>query len=165
MDVSAETYPAAALDLAARIVTALVWVLAAGLAIAGAFALASSATPVGAILLVVGVSLAVLHLYLRRLEPRTYVVEDGTLSVLRRSAAPRRFVGTFANVHRGVLGWRVAGDGGGYGYLGRFRAEGRTVSAYVTDRAQVVLLDVGGSALAVSPADPEGFVEKVGRGS
>ena len=165
MDASPETYPAAALDRAARIVTAFVWILAVGLAVAGAFALGAGATPTGAILLAVGVSLAVLHVYLRRLEPRSYVVEDGTLSVLRRSASPRRFVGTFANVHRGALGMRVAGDGGGYGYLGRFRAEGRTVSAYVTDRAQVVLLDVGGSALAVSPADPESFIEKVGRGS
>ena len=67
--------------------------------------------------------------------------------------------------HRGALGWRVAGDGGGYGYLGRFRAEGRTVSAYVTDRARVVVLEVGGTALALSPDDPDDFVERVGNGA
>ena len=59
----------------------------------------------------------------------------------------------------------MAGDGGGYGYLGRFRAEGRTVSTFVTDRSKVVLLDVGGSALAVSPEDPDGFVEEASRGA
>jgi len=158
------TYPAAPLDLTARIVTVLIWALAAGLLVGGAIALQQGAAPAGVILLGVGGSLLALHAWLRRIEPRAYVVEDGALRVERRSDA-RRFVGPFRNPHRGALGWRVAGDGGGYGYLGRFRAEGRTVSAYVTDRAKVVLLDVGDSALAVSPDDPDEFIETVGRGA
>jgi len=164
MDASPTTFEAAALDLGARIVTALIWALAAGIAAAGAYAFGEGARPVGVLLVLVGLSLAALHAWLRRIEPRSYVVEDYALSIVRRSASPRRFVGPFANAHRGALGWRVAGDGGGYGYLGRYRAEGRTVSAYVTDRARVVLLEVGGIALAVSPDDPEDFVEKVGYG-
>ena len=145
--------------------TALVWVLAAGLAAGGAIAFSSGARPAGVVLILVGLSLAVLHAWLRRIEPRWYVVEDYGLSILRRSASPRRFVGALENPHRGALGLRVAGDGGGYGYLGRFRAEGRTVSAYVTDRARVVLLEVGGIALAVSPDDPDEFVQRVGHGA
>jgi PH (Pleckstrin Homology) domain-containing protein len=159
---SPTTFDAAGLDLAARIVTALVWVLAASLAAGGAIAFGSGARPAGVILILVGLSLVALHAWLRRMEPRSYVVEDGGLSILRRSASPRRFVGALQNPNRGALGWRVAGDGGGYGYLGRFRAEGRTVSAYVTDRARVVLLEVGATALAVSPDDPDDFVERLG---
>ncbi len=158
-------FDAADLDLAARMVTALVWVLAAGLTAGGAVVFGSGARPAGVVLILVGLSLAGLHAWLRRMEPRSYVVEDYELSILRRSASPRRFVGSMANPHRGALGWRAAGDGGGYGYLGRFRAEGRTVSAYVTDRARVVLPEVGDTALAVSPGDPDDFVERVGRGA
>ena len=165
MEASPSTFPAATLDLTARIVTILIWVLSAGLAIGGLVAIANGAAPVGAILVVVGGSLAAAHAWLRRREPRSYVVENGELSIRRRSASPVQFRGGFAKVHRGALGWRVAGDGGGYGYLGRYRAEGRTVSAFVTDRAQVVLLEVGADAIAVSPADPDEFVERVGRGA
>jgi hypothetical protein len=162
---SPTTFDAADLDLVARIVTALVWLIAAGLAAGGAIAFSAGGRPAGVLLIFVGLSLAVLQAWLRRIEPRSYVVEDHGFSILRRSAAPRRFVGALEKPHRGALGWRVAGDGGGYGYLGRFRAEGRTVSAYVTDRARVVLLEVGGTTLAVSPDDPEEFVERVGHGA
>jgi len=157
------SFRAAELDPTARVVTVLVWLLAAGLLVGGVLALQQGASLAGAILLGVGGSLVALHAWLRRIEPRTYVVEEGALNVERRSDT-RRFVGPFRNVRRGALGWRVAGDGGGYGYLGRFRAEGRTVSAFVTDRTKVVLLDIGDQALALSPDDPDGFVEQVGRG-
>jgi hypothetical protein len=157
------TFPAAPLDLTARIVTVMIWALTAGMIAGGAIALQQGASPAGVILLAVGGSLAALHGWLRRIEPRSYVVDDGSLRVERRSDS-KRFVGPFVNVRRGALGWRVAGDGGGYGYLGRFRADGRTVSAYVTDRSKVVLLDVGGAALALSPDDPDEFVERLGRG-
>jgi len=157
------TFAAASLDATARIVTLLVWALSLGSIVGGAIALQHGASAAGAILIAVGGSLVALHGYLRRIEPRAYVVEEGALRVDRRSGS-RRFVGPFRNVRRGALGWRVAGDGGGYGYLGRFRADGRTVSAYVTDRGKVVLLEVGGSALALSPDDPDEFVELVGSG-
>jgi hypothetical protein len=151
------SFDAAVLDATARVVTALIWSVAAGLIAGGAIAIQHGASPAGAILLAVGGSLAAMHAWLRRLEPRAYVVEGDALRVERRRADSRRFVGPFSNVGRG--------DGGGYGYLGRYRAEGRTVSAFVTDRAKVVLLDVGDSALAVSPDDPDVFVETVGRGA
>ena len=159
------SFEAAVLDATARIVTALIWALAAGLVAGGAIAIQRGASPAGVILLAVGGSLAAMHAWLRRLEPRAFVVEGDALRVERRRADARRFAGPVSNVRRGALGWRVAGDGGGYGYLGRYRAEGRTVSAFVTDRAKVVLLDVGDSALAVSPDDPDVFVETVGRGA
>ena len=165
MDASPATFAAASLDLPARIVTATIWILALGFAAGGAWGLAADTAPVGAVLLVVGASLVVLQLFLRRLEPRVYAIDDGQLSIARRSASPVQFAGGFARVHRGALGWRIAGDGGGYGYLGRYRAEGRTVSAFVTDRAKVVLLEVGDDAIALSPADPEDFVERVGSGA
>ena len=165
MNGASTTFDAADLDLGARIVTALIWVLAAGLAAGGAIAFGSGARPAGVVLILVGLSLGALHAWLRRIEPRSYVVEDVGLSITRRSASPQRFVGALENPHRGALGWRVAGDGGGYGYLGRFRAEGRAVSAYVTDRARVVLVDVGGTALAVSPDDPDDFIQRVGDGA
>ncbi len=157
------TYSAASLDSTARVVTALVWALSVGLLVGGVVALQRDATPAGVILLAVGGSVLAVHAWLRRLEPRAYVVEPGTLRVERRSDV-RSFVGPFRNVRRGALGLRVAGDGGGYGYLGRFRADGRTVSAFVTNRAKVVLLDIGDRPLAVSPDDPDAFVEEVRRG-
>lgn len=161
----ATRYEAAELDSVARFTTTLIWVLVAALVGGGAIAFGDDARPAGVILVLVGLSLALLHAWLRRLEPRAYVVEDHALSIVRRSASPRRFAGSFANPHRGRLGLRVAGDGGGYGYLGRFRAEGRTVSAYVTNRARVVLLEIGGTALAVSPDDPDRFIERIGDGT
>jgi hypothetical protein len=82
--------------------------------------------------------------------------------VYRRKAAPKRFEGPISLARRGRLGLRIAGDGGAYGYLGRFRADGKTVSAFVTSAADVVLLRVGESELALSPADPSSFVAEVG---
>jgi hypothetical protein len=157
-------FSAAALDRTARVTTWLLWAFALGLIVAGVVALQQGAAAGGAILLGAGGFIAALHAWLRRRQPQAFVVEDGVLRVERRSGM-RRFSGPFRNVRRGELGLRVAGDGGGYGYLGRFRAEGRTVSTFVTDRSKVVLLDVGGSALAVSPEDPDGFVVEASRGA
>jgi hypothetical protein len=157
-------FSAAALDRTARVTTWLLWALAIGLIVGGVVALQRGGAPAGAILLGIGGFIAAMHAWLRRREPQAFVVEDGALRVERRSGA-RRFAGPFRNVRRGKLGLRVAGDGGGYGYLGRFRAEGQTVSTFVTDRSKVVLLDVGGAALAVSPDDPDAFVEEASRGA
>jgi hypothetical protein len=71
------------------------------------------------------------------------------------------WLGAVGNIRRGRLGLRVAGSGGLYGYLGRFRAEGRSVRAFVTDRDRVVLLGVGETHVAVSPDDPERFVTEL----
>ena len=50
-----------------------------------------------------------------------------------------------------------------YGYAGKFRAEGKTVSAFVTSTANVVVLTVGDRNLAVSAADPDEFILAAGR--
>jgi hypothetical protein len=119
----------------------------------------------GLVTFVVGALLVVTAAWMRRVEPRAYDVGDGALQVRRRSAAPASFSGPIAHVRRGALGLRVWGDGGGYGYLGRYRAGGRTVRAFVTDRKNVVLLEVGDEPLALSPRDPDVFLSEVGRGA
>jgi hypothetical protein len=165
MDAVTAIFPAAPLDGLARAVTALVWVLAAVFVAAGASMSAAGSGWPGILLAAVGVLLAVMSIVLRRLQPVSYALETGAVSIRRRSAPARRFEGSLTGVHPGRLGWRVFGDGGGYGYLGRYRAEGRTVQAFVTDRTRVVLLDVGAAGLAVSPADPHAFVAEVALGA
>ncbi len=166
MDATTATFPAAPLDRLARIVTASVWGLAAVFVVVGLVMIgAGSAWAAGLVLLVVGVLLAVMLWSYRHREPLSYAIEDRAVSIGRRSASPRRFEGPVTRVRRGALGWRVAGDGGLYGYLGRFRAEGKTVHTFVTDRNRVVLLDVGDKGLAISPADPDSFVAGVGSGA
>jgi hypothetical protein len=161
----ATTFEAAPLDRTARITTRTMWVAAAASVVAGAAVAALGSGWSALLLVVLGVFLVVLLAWMRRIEPRSYDVGDGVVQVRRRSASPSSFSGTIADVRRGRLGLRVAGDGGAYGYLGRFRAEGRTVRTFVTDRQNVVLLDVGGASLALSPRDPERFVAEVGRGA
>jgi hypothetical protein len=158
------SYRAAPLDRLARVVTRLTWALAGGFLAVGAW-LAAGADNAGWILLAVGALLAAMMAYLWRLQPLEYVVEVGAFAVNRRSAAPRRFTGAPTGAREGALGLRVAGDGGAYGYLGRFRADGRTVHAYVTDRSKVALVDVGGTTLAVSPSDRDAFLAEVGSGA
>jgi hypothetical protein len=140
------------------------WIAAAASFVAGAGVAALGSGWSGLVLVALGAFLVVLLAWTRRIEPLSYDVGDGVLQVRRRSASPSSFRGTIAHVRRGRLGVRVAGDGGAYGYLGRFRADGRTVRTFVTDRRSVVLLDVGDARLALSPSDPERFVAEVGRG-
>jgi hypothetical protein len=156
-------FPAAPLDRTARLVTRGVWLLAVALGVAGVSLLIGGSVPVGPVLLAAGVLDAALIWHLGRLRPVEYVLEDGGLSVLREHASPKRFTGAATGARPGRLGMRVAGDGGGYGYLGRYRADGRTVHAFVTDRTRVVLLDIGATPLAISPADPETFLAEVAR--
>ena len=164
MPAYATTFEAAPLDRTARITTRTMWIAAAASFIAGAAVAALGSGWSGLLLVVLGVLLVVLLVWTRRIEPRSYDVGDGVLQVRRRSASPSSFSGTIAHVRRGRLGLRVAGDGGAYGYLGRFRADGRTVRTFVTDRRNVVLIDVGTASLALSPHDPDRFVAEVGRG-
>ena len=159
------TFPVAPLDRAARLVTGGVWLGALALAVSGAMFLAAGGPTPGGVLLLLGAFVAATMWYLGRIRPVEYVLEDAGFVVLRRRARPKRFTGSSHEARRGRLGLRVAGDGGGYGYLGRFRADGRTVHAYVTDRDRVVLLDVGGASLAVSPVDPDAFLAEVTRGA
>lgn len=158
------TYRAAPLDLMARFVTRLTWGLA-GVFLALGVWLAADSSSAGWVLLATGALLVAMMAYLWRLQPLEYVVEDGGFAVYRRCASPRRFTGEPARVRQGALGIRVGGDGGAYGYLGRFRADGRTVSAFVTDRGKVALLEVGETALAISPSNRDEFLAEVGRGA
>ena len=157
-------YHAAPLDRLARIVTGLTWAGGGSFLALGAW-LAAGDNAGGWILLAVGALFVAMMGFLWRLQPLEYVVEDGAFAVRRRSAAPRRFTGDLTRVRQGALGMRVAGVGGAYGYLGRIRAEGRTVHAFVTDRTKVALLDVGGTPLAVSPSDRDRFLAEVDRGA
>jgi hypothetical protein len=161
----ASTFDAAPLDRAARIATRTLWIAAAASIVVGAGvgALGSAWSGIG--LVVLGLAIALMLAWMRGLEPRAYDVGDGSLQVRRRSAKAAGFIGPIAHVRRGRLGLRIAGDSGAYGYLGRFRADGRTVRTFVTDRQNVVLLDVGGAPLALSPRDPDRFVAEVGSGA
>ena len=164
MPAYATTFEAAPLDRTARVTTRTMWLAAAASVIAGGAVAVLGSGWSGLVLVVLGILLVVMLAWMRRSEPRSYDVGDGALQVRRRSASPSRFGGAIAGVRRGNLGWRVFGDGGAYGYLGRFRADGRTVRTFVTDRNNVVLLEVGGARLALSPRDPDRFVAEVGRG-
>jgi hypothetical protein len=160
----ATAFEAAPLDRTARVTTRTIWLAAVGSVIAGVSVAVLGSTWSGLGLVVLGAFLVALLAWMRRIEPCSYDVGDGVLQVRRRSASPSSFSGAIADVRRGRIGLRVFGDGGAYGYLGRFRADGRTVRTFVTDRRNVVLLDVGGAPLALSPRDPDRFVAEVGRG-
>jgi hypothetical protein len=164
MGVLPAVHLAAPLDRAARVVTGLTWGLAGGFVLLGAW-IAAADSGAGWLLVAIGILIGAMLAYFRRLQPVEYVVDQGTLTILRRAAGPRRFAGASENAHEGALGLRIAGSGGAYGYLGRFRAEGRTVRAYVTDRHKVLLLDVGRAALAISPGDRDAFLTDVGHGA
>jgi hypothetical protein len=162
MDAPGHVFAAAPLDRLGRIVTLSMWALAGAFAIGGAVVVSDSAE--GWILVAAAVALAATSLWTRRLTPRAYVIGDDALTI-RRRASEKRWPGVATGARRGSLRLRVAGDGGVYGYLGRYRANGSTVHAYVTDRARVVLVDVGGRTIAVSPLSPDEFVSEVGRGA
>jgi hypothetical protein len=159
---SSTTFEAAPLDRLARVVTASMWALAGAFVLAGAVVASSAAS--GWILVATGLALAATILWMRRLTPRAYVLADEAFTILRR-ASEKRWPGAATGARRGSLWLRVAGDGGVHGYLGRYRADGTTVHAYVTDRARVVLIEVGGRTLAVSPLDPDRLVVGVESGA
>ncbi|HMF05370.1 MAG TPA: PH domain-containing protein [Acidimicrobiia bacterium] len=163
MSVAIASFPAAPLDRAAQMLTRLVWALAAVLVVLAAV-VAASQPVAGGVLLLAALLDAGLGWWLRGREPVAYVLEDDSLVVERKSARPEQIRGVVRGAHRGSLGLRVAGDGGAYGYLGKFRAGGETVSAFVTSRKDVVLVTVGGRRLALSPADPDGFIAALGGG-
>jgi len=156
-------FVAAPLDRTARIVTGLVWALGAVFLVAGLVVLAVSPSPVALALLASAFAIGALIAWYRPRRPMVYELDQGALVVQRRRSAPRRFTGPISHVRRGRLGLRLAGDGGIYGYLGKFRAEGTTVSAFVTSTANVVVLSIGDRNVALSPAEPDEFIAAAGR--
>jgi hypothetical protein len=160
----ASVYRAAPLDRLARIVTALTWAGGLLFVMLGAW-LVADGNVVGWVLLAVGALVVALMVVTRRLQPLEYAVGDGAFVVRRRSAAPRRFTGDPTGVRPGALDISAGGGAGVYGYLGRFRADGRTVRVFATDHTKIALLEVGGTSLAVSPSDRGSFLAEVGRGA
>ena len=97
------------------------------------------------------------------LAPRAYVIEDGGLTV-RRVLGAVRVEGPLrveAVEPRQLLGARLLGSGGLFGYQGMFRPEGGRYAAALTarDRAVLVLGREGGAL--VSPDDREALLALV----
>jgi hypothetical protein len=158
---SPRVYPAARLDGLARALTLLTWGLAAAITVAGAVTLGATPRWAAVLQLVVGAGLLGVCEVARRSRPVAYELDGEGVVVHRGGRAARRFAGAVRDVRPARLALRVAGSGGLYGYLGRFRATGatgQTVRAFVTDRDRVVLLVVGETRVALSPADPERFM-------
>ncbi len=134
--------------------TAVVWVMAGG-------ALASGADGVGIALTAAAALLATLVYVYRRRQPLAYRIEPDGLVIVERSGE-RRFRGPIDEIRAGGLGLRVWGSGGLYGYLGRLRLNGRTgpARAHLSDLRRVAIVRVGDVAVAVSPADLDGFLRE-----
>jgi hypothetical protein len=156
------TFPAAPLDRTSGWITSGLWCLSIALALGGAGALAFSVPIAGIPLVAAGVVDGAILLWARPRQAVAYELDENALIVRRRKAEPKQFAGPIASPRRGRLGIRIAGNGGVYGYSGKFRAEKKTVSAFVTSTADVVLVRVGESELAISPADPDAFIATAG---
>ena len=63
-----------------------------------------------------------------------------------------RIAGVVGSAAPAQVGLRLVGSGGLYGYLGWFRVDGERARAFVTDRRRAVVITVGGSQVAISPA-------------
>jgi len=145
-----------------RVVTGGVWLLAPALCAAGIGVVRSGASAAGAVLVAAGVGDAVLCALYRGLQPVAYDLDGAGLVIERRGRSARRYVGAVSSMPTARLGLRVAGSGGLYGYLGRFRlVGGGRVSAFVTDRSTAAIVRVGDAVLAVSPADRSAFLSEV----
>jgi hypothetical protein len=139
-----------------------VWLLALVLVVAGVAVARSGATR-AAVLVAAGVADAVACVVCRRLQPVSYELDGSGLAIERRARSTRRYPGSVTSMPSARLGLRVAGSGGLYGYLGRFRlVGGGRVSAFVTDRSTTVIARVGDAVLAVSPADKAAFLNDPG---
>ena len=142
--------------------TAGVWVLGAALLVGGAAVGAAGEPTTGALLAAGGAGVVVLCAVYRRLQPVAYDLDGSGLEIERRGRASRRYAGLVASLPDARLGLRIAGSGGLYGYLGRFRlVGGGRVDAFVTSRASTLIVRVGDDAVAVSPADRDVFLGDV----
>ncbi len=98
----------------------------------------------------------------RGLQPVAYGLDGSVLEIERRSRAARRYAGLVEVLPQARLGLRIAGSGGLYGYLGRFRlVGGGRVDTFVTDRAATLIVRAGSAVVAVSPADRDAFLDDV----
>ncbi|MBA2338414.1 MAG: hypothetical protein H0V96_11780 [Acidimicrobiia bacterium] len=149
---------AAPLDRATRVVTGLVVVLFAVLAVA---MVAVPGPGLVARLLLSAMFVAVLAISWA-LAPRGYATAPGQLVVRRRGFRPRTYAVTAEEPVAwpgGMRGVRLLGSGGLFGYYGTFwsRELGR-YKAHVTDRRGTVLVHTAKGPVIISPADVEAFL-------
>jgi Bacterial PH domain len=93
--------------------------------------------------------------------PTGFVLDEHGLEV--RRAVRRRRIPAPLSAERvalsALVGARLLGSGGLFGYLGLFRiAGGGRVAAALTARRSAVLVRGGGHGMLVSPADPESLL-------
>jgi hypothetical protein len=97
------------------------------------------------------------------LAPRAYVIEDGGLTV-RRALGAVRVDGPLrveAVEPRQLMGSRLLGSGGLFGYLGMYRVDGTRYAAALTARDRAVLVTGREGGALVSPEDREALLALV----
>lgn len=145
-----------------RVSTAALWAFGTGLVVAGVVVGAAGERVGGAVLVASGAGDLALCAVFRRLQPVAYTLDGSGLTIERRGGTARRFAGLVRALPDVRLGIRIAGSGGLYGYLGRFRlVGGGRVEAFVTNRTASLVLCAGDAIVAVSPADRDGFLGNV----
>jgi hypothetical protein len=97
--------------------------------------------------------------------PREFVLDERGLEV--RRAFRRRRIAAPLSAERialsALVGARLVGSGGLFGYLGVFRgAEGGAAGSVLTARRSAVLVRGAGSGVLLSPSDPDRLVRAVG---
>jgi hypothetical protein len=98
------------------------------------------------------------------LRPREFVLDEHGLEV--RRAFRRRHIAAPLSAERialsALVGARLLGSGGLFGYLGVFRGDrGGPAGSVLTARRSAVLVRGAGSGVLLSPSDPEGLVRAV----
>jgi len=140
------------------------------LAVAVGFAWLSALRPgmPRAVLLLVAVSCAGLLAGAWAYRPTGYGLSDGTLLVLRRAGDVVLPVGEITGARvdpqpfAGAI--RVAGNGGLFGFWGRFRSQRLgPFTAYATRRDRGVVLDVAGRRVVLTPDEPDRLLADVQR--
>jgi Bacterial PH domain len=112
------------------------------------------------------VALVVLGALCLAFRPTAFVLDEQGLEVCR--AVRRRRLPAPLSAERvslsALVGARLVGSGGLFGYLGLFRIAGggRAVAA-LTARRSAVLVRGGGRGMLVSPADPDGLVRALAK--
>jgi hypothetical protein len=79
--------------------------------------------------------------------------------VIEARSRQTRIVGAVTSAESAVLGLRLLGSGGLYGYLGWFRVGRGRARAFVTDRRRTVVVVVGETHVAISPVTPADLLE------
>ena len=99
--------------------------------------------------------------------PRGYRVEDRSVVIERPVGPVRLSLDGVTDVHaersplRGT--WRLAANGGLFGFWGKFRnsALGKTFTVYATRLSEGVVLTAADRTVVISPEHPEQFVQDV----